>query len=268
MWGDPDTGLILTYRMPENSAFTYRTTSDFTQNMDVMGQKMKITADEMFLFTISPKGMKGKDMFIDVTVDSMLMDISTPQGSMNADVGSVIGKTFEMVVSPLGKEIEIIGAEEIKYDMGPEGERSVESNFQNVFNDLPGRPVVVGDTWTQVDTIRESSSDGSTMNIMMNSTHTLAGFETIGGEECAKITTVFTGKMKGKGMQQGMEFTVGGTTEGTETWYFNYKKGHFVEMTAEVAVEGTIDAVNNPGISIPMTREMTIKSKLLKIQKK
>jgi hypothetical protein len=266
MWGDPDTGLILTYRMPEGSAFTYRSTNEFFQTMDIMGQSMKVTAEEKLTFTMSPKGMKEDNLLIAVTMDSMSMIVTMPQGDMEADVDPVLGKSFDIVLSPLGRELEIIGADEIKYNMGPEGDRSIESNFMAVFNDLPPGPVVVGDTWTQTDSILEAGDDGDEMLIVLNSTHTLAGFETMNGMECAKITTVFTGTLSGKGMEQGMELETEGTTEGTETWYFAYKKGYFVGAAMTGTAEGTIKAVNNPAFNIPMTREMNMSSKLVKMQ--
>jgi hypothetical protein len=168
-----------------------------------------------------------------------------------------------MVVSPLGKELEIIGADEIIYDMGPEGERSIEPTFHGILPDLPAGPVVVGDSWTATDSIVETSDDGE-MLIVLNHTHTLSGYETVDGMECAKITNTFTGTITGSGVEQGMQLTSEAGIEGTETWYFAYKEGIFVGTSAEGAAKGVIKGVDNPAINIPMTRTYQIAGTLLK----
>jgi hypothetical protein len=263
MWGDPEKGLILTYRMPEAGGLTYRLTNRFSQTLDVMGQSMKIMGEERQQFTLASKGGKTDNLMLTVTMDSMSVGAAMPQGELNADVSGVLGKSFEMVVSPLGRELEVIGAEEIKYSMGSEGDRSIEPSFNAVLPDLPSKPVTIGDSWTATDSILEKSDDGE-MLIVINNNHTLIGYETMHEMECAKITNTFTGTLSGTGMEQGMELSTEGAIEGTETWYFAYKKGYFVESTAEGSAEGTIKGVNNPAINIPMTREYKMVGKLVK----
>ncbi len=265
IWGDPEKGLILTYRMPEAGGLTYRLTNKFSQTLDVMGQSMKITGEERQQFTLTSKGGKTDNLMLTVTMDSMSVGVNAPQGDMNADVSGVIGRSFEMVVSPLGRELEIIGADEINYSMGPEGERSIEPSFHAILPDLPSKPVTIGDSWTATDSILEKSDEGE-MLIVLNYKHTLTGYETMHGMECAKITNTFTGTLSGTGVEQGMELSSEGAIEGTETWYFAYKKGYFVESTAEGSAEGTIKGVNNPAINIPMTREYKMSGKLVTVK--
>lgn len=265
MWGDPETGLILTYRMQQDAVLTYRYTNEFLQTMDIMGQSMKITADDMHLFTMASKGAKTDNLMLTVTLDSISMNISTPQGKIAPDLSDLPGKSFEMVISPLGEELEIIGADAIEYEMPGQGKRSVESSFLALFSDLPAGPVTVGDSWTSIDSIPDKS-DGGEMLIVFNLTHTLAGFETMHGMECAKITTEYTGTLRGTSTQGGMELVSEAAIKGHDTWYFAYKEGHFVESTSSGTAEGTIKDTGGQGLNIPMSREFKMALKLVKMQ--
>jgi len=51
-----------------------------------------------------------------------------------------------MVLSPLGAEVDVSGAESITYQFAS-GPRSVAPGFKVFFPDLAGKPVKVGDTW-------------------------------------------------------------------------------------------------------------------------
>jgi hypothetical protein len=264
MWGDPETGLILTYRMPQDAALTYRHANEFEQTMEVMGQSMKVTADDMQLFTMTSAGAETDNLMLAVTIDSISMKISSPQGKIAPDLSALPGKSFEMVISPLGEEIEIAGADEIEYEMPGQGKRSIESSFLALFPDLPAGPVTVGDNWTSIDSIPDKSGGGETL-IVFNQTHTLAGFETIHGMECAKIATEFTGKLHGVTTQGGMEFVSEAGIKGNDTWYFAYKEGRFVKSTASGTAEGTIKDTGGQGLNIPMSRQFKITLELVKM---
>ena len=174
----------------------------------------------------------------------------------------MIGKSFDMVLSALGKEVELIGADAIEYDLGPEGTRNIASGFQDIFPNLAGRAVKVGDTWPDESTITEKSDRGEAI-ISFTGTSTLVGFETIDGMECVKVSTEGTGSIEGKGEQQGMELVTTGEIKGTTTWFFAYKDGIFIKQVTEGTVEGTID-VPSQGIQIPFTRETSAEIKLVK----
>ena len=264
IWGDPETGLILTYRMQQDAALTYRYTNEFVQTMDIMGQSMKITADDMHLFTMASKGAKTDNLMFAVTVDSISMNISTPQGEMTPDLSALPGKSFEMILSPLGKELEIIGADAIEYKIPGQGKRNIKSTFLALFPDLPADPVTVGDSWTSIDSIPDKS-EGGEMLIVFENTHTLAGYETMHGTECAKITTEFTGTLRGTSMQGGMELVSEAAIKGNDTWYFAYKKGYFVESASSGTAEGTIRDTGGQGLNIPMSREFKMGLKLVKM---
>lgn len=262
-WGDPETGLILQYRMAEDQVLKYQTSAEQTQDIEVMGQAMSTETTSSSAFTVKSKGLKENNHLLQVTIDSMSIDVSSPQGDLSPDLSSVIGKSFEMILSPLGKELDVSGAASIEYELGPAGTRSVESNFQAVFPDLAEKPVKVGETWLSTDTITEKSGLGDVV-ISFESVNTLEGFETVNGMECIKVTAKVTGTLDGQGEQMGVEMSFKGDIEGTETWYFAYREGIFVKDITRVHTEATITASGVQAMTIPLKQEAIMETRLVK----
>lgn len=262
VWGDPQTGLILQYRMPEGQVLKYESWGETHQTLNVMGQTVDIDMASTNAFSVESKGKKENDHQLTITIDGMSIKIQSPQAELEPDMSTVIGKSFDMILSSLGKELELVGAEAIEYDMGPEGIRNVAAGFQDVFPAVADRPVKVGDTWPDESTITEKSSNGEAI-VRFSGVNTLEGFETIDGLECVKVSAKGSGTIEGKGEQQGVEFITEGEIKGTATWFFAYKEGIFVKQIIEGHAEGTVN-VPSQGIDIPFTREMTSEIKLVK----
>lgn len=262
-WRDPKTALALQYWMPENQVLKYQTSAKQTQIIEVMGQSVEVETEKTIEFSVKSKGLKENNLQLEVTIDSMSINITSPQGDLSPDMSTVIGKSFDMTLSILGKEMDLSGADSIKYDSGPGGKRSISADFQAIFPNLAGRPVKIGDTWTTKDTITEKSDNGE-VRINLESVNTLEGFETVNGLECVKITAEVTGTLDGEGYEQGMDLTFKGEIKGTDTWYFAYMKGIFVKMITDVSTEGTITTSGAQSMTIPMTQEMKIEVKLIK----
>lgn len=263
IWGDPQTGLILQYRMAEDQVLKYRLTIKQAQDIEVMGQQMKTETKGEIAFTAKSKGLKGNNHQLGITIDSMSININSPQGEISPDMSSVEGKSFDMIMSMLGKELDLSGAESIQYDLGQAGKRDLTSNFQAVFPDLADRPVKIGDTWTSKDTITEKIGSGE-IEITLESLNTLEGFETVDGLECAKISVKITGTLEGGGDQGGADLAFKGEIEGTETWHFAYKEGLFVKMITDAFTKGTVSVRGPQEMSIPLAQEMKIEIKLSK----
>jgi hypothetical protein len=259
---DPQAGVLLQYKMTEGQALKYDSWGETFQTSDVMGQTIEADISASSAFTLQYKGQKENDHLLTITIDEMGLKIQSSQGELEPDMSDVIGKSFDMVLSPRGKEVELIGADAIEYDLGPEGTRNISSGFQDIFPNLVDRPVKVGDTWPDESTITEESETSEAI-IHFTGTNTLVGFETIDGMECVKITSEGTGTIEGKGQQQGMELVTTAEMKGTGTWFFAYKEGIFVKQINEGTVEGVID-VPSQGVQIPFTREMSSEIKLVK----
>jgi hypothetical protein len=263
LWGDPQTGLILAYRMPENPALHYTFSTDQTQTIEVMGQVVDTESHQIIGFSVQAKGTKDGNQQLAVTVESMKVDVKSPQGSQSPDMSTVIGKAFDLTITNLGKELELSGADSIQYDLGPAGKRNIASSFQAIFPDLPGRPVKVGDTWTSEDLITDKT-DSVEIRIRFRNEHTLDGFETVSGLECARIKTAVTGTLEGEGEQQGMELAFKGDIKGLDAWYFAYKEGLYAGMTSSASVDGTITTSGFQGLTIPLKQKIDMETRLIR----
>ncbi|UCE21060.1 MAG: hypothetical protein JSV46_02160 [Candidatus Aminicenantes bacterium] len=262
-WGDPKTGLILQYRMTENQVLKYQTSGEQTQNMEIMGQSIETQSSSGIEFSVKSKGLQEGNLLLGVTIDSMNINISSPQGELSPDMSTVRGKGFDMTLSPLGKELDVSGAESIRYDMGAAGSRSIGSNFQAAFPDLAGKPVKIGDSWTSTDTIIEKT-DELEVRISFESVNTLEGFETVDGLECVKVTADITGALEGKGEQMGLQLAITGEVQGKATWYFAYKEGIFVKDTTSFSSDSTITTSGAQALTIPVNQETKMGTKLVK----
>ncbi len=262
VWGDPQAGLILQYQMPEGQELTYDSWEKSHQASDLMGRTIETDTSSKNSFSVRSKGTVENKHQLTITINDMSLKVQSPQIDLEPDMSQVIGKSFDMNLSLLGKESELKGVEDITYDLGPEGTRSIASTFKQIFPDLAGRPLKIGDTWPDETTISEKTDNGEVV-IRLSEENTLDGFETIDGMECARILSQYSGTIEGKGAQQGIELNTKGNIKGTSTWYFAYKRGIFVKHTNKGTAEGMID-VPSQGLEIPFTREMISEISLAK----
>jgi hypothetical protein len=256
-------GTVLEYKMPAGRALTYTNSEEMAQVMEVMGQTVDSHTKGGGTITFSAKGKKDQNLLLGVTIDDMSMTISGPTGNLSPDLSPVKGKSFDMVVSPLGSEVDVSAAEAITYQSA-NGTANVASGFKLFFPDLPGKPIKVGDTWPS-SSGAEDKSEGMAIKLDFQYVNTFEGLETIDGMECARIRSQVTGTLSGTGNQQGMDMTISGTGKGTDLWYFAVKEGIYVKATSDATYELAI-AVSAAGMTIPMTQ--TRKSELKLTAKK
>jgi hypothetical protein len=207
--------------------------------------------------------MEENNHLLLITINSAKTDVTSPQGKISPDMSPVFGKSFHMILSPLGKELKISGADTIKYILGQAGERTLSSNFQTIFPDLAGKPVKIGDSWTTNDTINVKES-GTNMRMTFISVNTLQGFEMVDGHECIKVTAKSTGKLDGEGEQMGANLYFDGDIETEDVWYFAYKEGIFVKSISDGSSEGTVAVTGAQKMTIPMTMGTKFETKLVK----
>jgi hypothetical protein len=242
--------VVLEYKMPAGRALTYQGKSEEAQVMEIQGQSVSTQTNNTATFTFKAKGMKDKNLVLGVTVDNIATTVTTSaQGDMSPDMSSVKGKAFDMIVSPLGTEIDVSGAEAITYDMAGET-RNLSSGFKTFFPDLPGKPAKIGDTWPSTATTEEKTG-AMNIKIDLQYVNTLEGFETVDGMECARISSQVTGAISGTGNQGGADLTFSGTSKGKDLWYFAVKEGMYIKQTSESTTEMSID-VPAAGMTIPM----------------
>jgi hypothetical protein len=243
--------VVLEYKMPEGRTLTYKNTESSGQVMDVMGQTVDTTTTGGGTFTLKAKGLKDKNFLLGVTIDDMSSTISGPQGDMSPDMTPVKGKSFDMVLSPLGSEVDVSGAEAITYT-SPNGTGNISAGFKLFFPDLPGKPIKVGDTWESAGGADDKTES---MNVRMDfkNLNTFDGLETVDGMECARIKSAVTATITGTGNQQGMDMAISGTGKGTDVWYFAIKDGIYIKSTSDMSMEMAV-TVSAANMTIPVTQ--------------
>ncbi|OGD13771.1 MAG: hypothetical protein A2W20_09005 [Candidatus Aminicenantes bacterium RBG_16_66_30] len=250
---------VLEYKMPAGRVLTYQASSEEAQIMEVMGQSMDTHTTGTSTYTFKAKGRKDKNLLVGVTIDDMSASVTGAQGDMSPDMSSIKGKSFDMVFSPLGSEIDVSGAEALTYAMATET-RNLASGFKAFFPDLPGKAVKIGDTWPSSDAVEEKTGS-MTIQIQLQNTNTLEGFETVDGMECARVSAQVTGTISGSGNQMGQDMTFSGTSKGKNVWHFAVKEGIYVKAASEMTTEMSVD-VSSAGMTIPITQTSKSEVKL------
>jgi hypothetical protein len=262
IWGSMEKGMIMKYSMQPDKDLQYKTTSVFSQEMEVMGQQFTITGESSQQLNMKPLVTKSNDLDYMVTIEDMSSSIVTPKGEMIAKLEEVIGQSFNITISQLGEELEYSGAEELTYDYGTGDMKNISSDIQTFFPDLPETPVKVGDSWVSTETNTEKSEKGI-LEIKTNNNYTFDGLETINGRDCMVINSTFTGTIKGEGQEQGMELITSGEVTGTGSWYFAYKEGVFVKSVSEGTGKTTTEVKGPQEMSILATRTYTLRTELV-----
>ncbi len=263
VWGDIESGLILEYRMDDGDALKYEMTQDGTEVVEVMGQTSESATHKAYVFTVEPRGMKGKNHLLGITIESLEASMKNIQGEFNAETEGVVGAAFDMALSPLGKEVDVSGAEAITYGIGPLGDRSIKSDFEGAFADLAGRPVKIGDSWSSRDTLNIDQGNAA-ITIISEGVNTLDGYETMEGFECARVLVDITGTVTGEGEQMGAPLVFDGTMTGTETWYFAYKEGFLVKSSSEANTDIMVTVQAGQEMKIPVKGTGRFETRLIK----
>jgi len=259
----PQSAVTLAYQFAEGKSLTYQMTSTQNQNLDVMGQAVSSQSNSLIEFILQPKGLKEGQFQLGVTINAFKVEAQSPQGDITADASSVVGKSFDMILSRLGKEIDTSAAASIKYTVGSVGTRDLSSSFQALFPDLPEKSIKIGDSWPSEDTVIQKTDAGET-RINFKNVNAPEGIETVDGFECLRIKGTVKGTMTGNLEQQGMALVIDGKIEGTQTWYFAVKEGILVKTETKATIAGNITAGEPANMTIPMTGDMRSEIHLIK----
>jgi hypothetical protein len=261
-WGDPQTGLVLTYRMPDDRSLRYRLAFEQTHGMQMLEQSRDAGFERTLEFSMKSEGASEDGHELTITVDSLMVEIDAPRGEMKREIAELHGKSFGMVLSALGEESSFSGGGEVLYQMPPAGTLSVQTEFESFFPNLADGQVRVGDSWASTAQITDTAFH-SGKKINLESVHTLTGFETVDGMECAKITTSMHGMLDetGERMTRAPEMT--GKFEGTGVWHFAYEEGLLVRSSLTLRGAGVMSTGGGKGPPRRMGQVMTIDARLL-----
>jgi hypothetical protein len=261
-WGSLKKGMNMRYSSGLEKELAYKSTTNFIQEMNVMNQEISVTADMMQMFKMEPMETDNEDLGYKVTVDDMAFKLQTPRGDIEPELGNIIGKSFELIVSPYGEELDYSGAEKLVMEVATGDSKSIASDIAAFFPNLPDHPVKPGDSWKSIDNVRDANESKETI-LVFDNINTFEKLENYMGYDCMKVNVVFTGTLAGEGTQEGMELITTGEISGTGTWYYAYKEGIFVSSSVEGnGKTETLVAGEGQEISIPATRTFTMMTQL------
>lgn len=244
-------GIKLAYNFPPDKPFSYSSMTTIKQEMDYNGQTMEVNVAVVLACTITSAGKDNDNLKLNVRIDTLSQKVDSPQGSSGGVIDEVAGKSFNMIVGPNGKEVDVSEAEKLTYTA--EGnETNASQSFQDYFPDLPVNPIKPGDTWSGNDTLKSKATTMS-MKELIHGDNKFEGVVTIDGIECAKITSVIKGTRDQTGQNMGMDLSIKGDFTGTVELYFAIKEGYLVKETSTSKMVGVIDISGAQSMSMPLT---------------
>ena len=248
----------LKYNFSYDNILRYKTINTLKQTMEVRGNKVSTEVEKKMEYTIAPTKQDAYKAMLEFTINNASMDISQPNGDMEADLNSIIGKSFSMLVNEVGKESDYTNMDSITYFLGP-SEQSIVSDFQTVFPDLPEMAINIDDSWTAIDTIKVKSATTaeSDFEMIMFSEYSLKAFELIEDRNCVKIVCATTANLLSNSTVQGMDLITKVEMKGKETIYFDYGDGILVKVSAEISGSGSITAMGEEEMIIPLEQKIT-----------
>jgi len=241
----------------------YLSTSKIIQTMDIEGQSMQANVFSTLGCTIKPAGKQDGYLKLEVKIDTMGQNTESPQGYSGGAVADAIGKTFNLTISPSGKETDLSGAANIVFYIEGSGRSDLSQSFTDYFPDLPEKPVTPGYAWSSTDTVRAKSE---TMSVLMiiKSENTFEGFETVDGTECAKIVSVLSGSRDVKTQTQGMDIRMRGPFTGSGTLFFAPVKGYFLKHMVTTKMDGSMEITSPEAMTFPVVMDMTSVNEVVK----
>jgi hypothetical protein len=259
----PKDPVKLVYNPAEGKSISYLSSTAVSQAMDINGQTMNVFIENKMAYKVKMAGKSGDNLKLEITIDSLNMKVDSPQGSTGSKVKDVEGKLFNMILSPIGKEVDISEAEKIEYTVEGSGSGNLSQSFASIFPDLPEKAVKPGDTWTKTDTIQTKTA-ASKVTQIVQSTNKYEGMEKINGLDCAKISSTVSGTMETTAQNQGMDIFYSGPFQGTVTLYFAVKEGYFVKQEVLTKMTGTVEISGPQSMTFPVTMETNAKVEVVK----
>ena len=247
----PNDPVKLAYNLKEGKSISYTSATSVTQAMDINGQTVNVLVNNNLAYKVKMVGKTDDNLKLEITIDSLSAKVESMQGSTGGKIKDVEGKTFIMLLSPIGKEIDMSEAAKIEYTVEGGGSSNLSQSFANIFHDLPENPIKPGDTWTKNDSVINKSSISKSSQIFQSTTK-FEAIEKINGIECAKLTSTLTGTMETTAKNMGMDIFYSGPFHGTVTLYFAVKEGHVVKQETSTKMNGTVEISGPQNMTFPV----------------
>ncbi|UCG52653.1 MAG: hypothetical protein JSW58_03635 [Candidatus Latescibacterota bacterium] len=251
----------LEYKLKKGTAFGMKTTIERKSVREMMGNEIKSTTMDIVVYDAKVTEAKGGTATIEVTYEDRSHETDDPQVQLDVDFSSLLGKTVQFSVTSLGELSEFAG-----FDALPElaisggqthGESQYINELKEFFIRLSEDKIAVGETWSYTEEFNEPVEGGGA-KVVVDYTYTLAEVAEKNGHDCLKLTGESTTKVTGKGVEQGMEYTITLGGKGSETAWFAYKRGMLLETETVSFLEGAVVA-EDVGFEMPMRNDYTSK---------
>ena len=253
----------LEYNYPQDKTVKYLNKTKMKQVMDIQGMVMEASIVSIAGCSIKSTGIEAGNLKLTVMIDTMAQTIESPNGYSGGAITDAIGKSFNMILSASGKELDLTNANELVFDIPGSGKGNATQTFADFFPDMPVKKVKPGYKWTSTDSVNAVSPSMTTVSFT-EAENTFEGVETIDGIDCAKITSILSGTHSIKTETQGMDVKTNGKFTGTSVVYFAISEGYFVKQTSESKLEGTLDLTSPQEMSMPLTMEISSVSEVVK----
>jgi len=255
--------VLLQYNYPQDNAVKYQLNSKIVQTLDIQGMVMDVNVITTSGFSIKSAGKEADNLKLTILIDTMAQSMETPNGYSGGAITDAIGKSFDMVISEIGKEIDLSGANELTYDIPGSGQTNAVSTFAEFFPDMPAGKVKPGHAWTSTDSVNAVSPTSTTVSYTV-SENIFEGIENIDGIECAKITSTLSGNQTMETQAQGMDIKTSGPFTGTSTVFFAIGEGYFVKQTNNIKLDGELELTYPQEMTMPLTMEMSSVNEVVK----
>lgn len=252
----------LAYKYPTDKAIKYLANSTMSQIMDVQGQTMQTDVTSAFGCSVKSTGTADNNVMLEITIDTLGQTTSSPMGYAGGDMGSVRGKSMNIVIAPTGKPVDLTAAESVTFVVEGSGESNMGQSIMDFFHLLPDKDVKTGDTWEITDSV-STSTPVMKMKSIDSSVNKLEGFEKVDGIECARISSTHTGTWSMNVQSQGYDIYIKGPYTGTSECLFAVNEGYFVKNTTSTKMTGELDLASM-GMTMPITIIMDSVTNMMK----
>lgn len=257
LWGDPETGIIMSYHQPEGTVNKYKYTSQESGVVNQMGTQVNVIMDAVG---------DALQKIVEVSDDKMSQELSLTSlsitqkddrtGTSSFPTVNLLNKPLILETGTRGENADIKNANEL-----PSLENSAYPHglsLLSLIHELAPKPVKINDTWNSLETAPLELSGGK-MNITFDTDYTFTGMEKKMEFDCMKISGKCTFKIKGTVTLQGANIDMERTGTTDSTIYFAYKEGFIVEVSEESKGNMLIyiPAINQD-INMPFTGSVNI----------
>lgn len=251
---------VLEYAFEEGDDFEMSKVRKEVATRTVMGSKTETRSETTIAydFEVESAGPEGFELAFEYEERRQTSD--SPQAEKPADFSALIGKGAVIMISRLGKIIDLRGFETLPEISVPEQEVFIGidqymNEASELFYGLPETPVTTGSTWNTTDNYTESFPGGK-IDILIDTRYKLMQKTMKKGYDCVRIAASFTVKITGEVEASGMKFALAMDGMGNDEIYFAYNEGMFVRVEGQWKMEGA--ATNaDMGISVPMENGYT-----------